>query len=204
MTMLRRAPLRVLVPLALMAWLGACTQQNTADQQAQQAAAAVNDIALGIDRLLLFPNPIGTDPFAQNGGTFETDTTDYAAAYYAAIDPTNAENTIDKWKAVNGFSDSTNPRPGTEHLAVFRDVRDLGYGRRMTARRNSDDASIAFYVENYNVAPGGSTSYSSDFNVDAAIRRDTQWHVGTNAIEWSTAPCMNIANGFAYNYDPPD
>jgi hypothetical protein len=196
--MLRRAPLRVLVPLALMAWLGACTQQNTADQQAQQAAAAVNDIALGIDRLLLFPNPIGTDPFAQNGGTFETDTTDYAAAYYAAIDPANAEDTIDKWRAANGFTGFASPaRPGTEHLAVFRDVRDLGYGRRMTARRNSDDGSIAFYVENYNVAPGGSTSYSSDFNVDAAIRRDTQWHVGTNAIEWTTTPCIP-------GYDPPD
>src|SRR5690348_11094034 len=170
--------LRFAAAFALLVLVGACTQENTADQQAQQEAAAITNVALGVDRLLLFPNPIGTDPFAQNGGTFETDTSDYAAAYYAAIDPSNAEDTIDKWRKVNGFTGFANPvRPGTEHLAVFRDTRDLGYGRRMTGRYNSDDGSIAFYVENYNVEPGGLPSYASTLNVDAAIQRDTQWHV---------------------------
>lgn len=188
---------RTAAALALAALLAACTQKNTADEQAQQADPAAS-VALGINRLLLFPNPIGTDPFAQDGGTFETDTTAYASAYYAAIDATNAKDTIDKWRAANGFTGYATPvRPGTEHLAVFRDVKDLGYGRRMTGRRNSDDTSVAFYVENYNVAPNGSTSYSSELNVDAAIRRDTQWHVGTNAIEWSTTPCIP-------GFDPPD
>ncbi|HZF19829.1 MAG TPA: hypothetical protein VE008_09000 [Burkholderiales bacterium] len=187
--------LRTAAALALATILGACTQKNTADVQDQQATAAT---ALGIDRLLLFPNPIGTDPFALDGGTFETNTSDYATAYYAAIDATNAKDTIDKWRAANGFTGYANPvRPGTEHLAVFRDVKDLGYGRRMTGRRNSDDNSVAFYVENYNVAPNGSVGYSSDFNVDAAIRRDTQWHVGTNAIEWTSTPCIP-------NFDPAD
>src|SRR6266853_3162712 len=204
MTMNGTILLRCAAALALALLVGACTQKNTADQQAQQTGAAAN-VALGIDRLLLFPNPIGTDPFAQDGGTFETDTTQYAAAYYAAIDATNAKDTIDKWRAANGFTGYATPaRPGTEHLAVFRDVKDLGYGRRMTGRRNSDDASVAFYVENYNVAPNGSAGYSSTLNVDAAIRRNTQWHVGTNAIEWTATPCMNIANGYPYNYDPPD
>jgi len=198
---MRRTLLRSAAVLAI-AVLAACTQKNTADDQAQQQVALVGDVALGIDRLLLFPNPIGTDPFAQDGGTFETDTTAYTQAYYAAIDPTNAKDTIDKWKAANGFSDSANPQPGTEHLAVFRDVKDLGYGRRMTGRRNTStdpnvDGSVAFYVENYNVTPNGSASYASDLNVDAAIRRDTQWHVGTNAIEWSVTPCIP-------GYDPPD
>jgi hypothetical protein len=197
---MRRTLLRSAAALAL-ALLAACTQKNTADQQAQQQAALVGDAALGIDRLLLFPNPIGTDPLAQDGGTFETNTTAYAQAYYAAIDATNAKDTIDKWKAANGF---TGVPSATEHLAVFRDVRDLGYGRRMTGRYNTSDGSVAFYVENYNVTPNGSASYASDLNVDAAIRRDTQWHVGTNAIEWSTTPCLNIANGYPYNYDPPD
>ena len=192
---MRTLLLRTAVALALAMIFSACTQKNTADQQAQQADASV---ALGIDRLLLFPNPIGTDPFAQDGGTFETDTSDYATAYYAAIDATNAKDTIDKWRAANGFQNYANPaRPGTEHLAVFRDVKDLGYGRRMTGRLNSDDNSVAFYVENYNVTPNGSAGYSSELNVDAAIRRDTQWHVGTNAIEWSTTPCIP-------NFDPPD
>src|SRR5712691_10504966 len=190
MTVNGKILLRCTAALVLAFLLGACTQKNTADQQAQQTGAAAN-VALGIDRLLLFPNPIGTDPFAQDGGTFETNTTQYAAAYYAAIDATNAKDTIDKWRAANGFTGYATPaRPGTEHLAVFRDVKDLGYGRRMTGRRNSDDNNVAFYVENYNVTPGGSAQYSSDLNVDAAIRRDTQWHVGTNAIEWSTAPCI--------------
>ncbi len=185
--MIGKPLLRLLVALALSALLGACTQKNTADQdQGNQGSAA--GVAVGVDRFLLFPNPIGQDPFAQDGGTFETNTNEYAAAYYRAIDPGNAKDTIDKWRAQNGFTGYAG-RPGTEHLAVFRDVKDLGYGRRMTGRRNSDDNSIAFYVENYNVTPGGSASYSSELNVEAAIRRDTQWHVGTNAIEWSTTPC---------------
>jgi hypothetical protein len=190
---MRKLLLRSAFALALAALLAACTQKNTADGQAQGAGAGV---AIGIDRFLLFPNPIGTDPFAQDGGAFETAGTEYATAYYRAIDPGNAKDTIDKWRTLNGFTGYAT-RPGTEHLAVFRDVKDLGYGRRMTARRNSDDSSIAFYVENYNVTPGGSPDYSSDLNVDAAIRRDTQWHVGTNAIEWSTTTCT-------LGFDPAD
>src|SRR5438552_1371305 len=185
MTMIGKPLLRLLVALALSALLGACTQKNTADQdQGNQGGAA--GVALGVDRFLLFPNPIGQDPFAQHCGTFETNTNEYAAAYYRAIDPGNAKDTIDKWKTANLFGTTGN---GTEHLAVFRDVKDLGYGRRMTGRMNID-GSVAFYVENYNVTPGGSTQYSSDLNVDAAILRDTLWHVGTNAIDWSAAVCI--------------
>jgi len=193
--MVGKTLLRLVVPLALSALLGACTQKNTADEQAQAAAASAN-VDLGIDRFLLFPNPIGMDPLAQDGGTFETNTSEYAAAYYRAIDPANAKDTIDKWRAANGFIGYAS-RPGTEHLAVFRDVKDLGYGRRMTARRNSDDNSVAFYVENYKVTPNAGTDYSSELNVEAAIRRDTQWHVGTNAIEWTTTPCIA-------GFDPAD
>ncbi len=212
MMMTGKPLLRLLVALAFSALLGACTQKNTADQdQGNQGGAA--GVAFGVDRFLLFPNPIGQDPFAQDGGTFETNTNEYAAAYYRAIDPGSAKDTIDKWKTANLFGTTGN---GTEHLAVFRDVKDLGYGRRMTGRMNTD-GSVAFYVENYNVTPGGSTQYSSDLNVDAAIRRDTQWHVGTNAIEWSTATCIpgvdpadcvgnsnNIKFAKYYNFSPAD
>src|SRR5437867_2734658 len=183
MTMIAKPLLRLLVPLALAALLGACTQKNTADQdQGSQGGAA--GVALGLDRFLLFPNPVGLDPLALDGGTFETNTNAYAAAYYRAIDPTNAKDTIDKWKTANLFGTTGN---GTEHLAVFRDVKDLGYGRRMTGRRNTD-GSVAFFVENYDVSSISSGGYSS-FNVEAAIARDSKWHVGTNAIEWSTSPC---------------
>jgi PKD repeat protein len=164
-----------LLPLfaALAILVSACTQQNTGDEPAASTAPQ------GLNRFLLFPNPV-----AMNSGGFETNTTSYADAYYRAIDPANLKDTIDKWKTQNGFGGGT----GTEKLAVFRDAKDLGYGRRMTGRQNTD-GSIAFFVENYNVTPTAGSSYSSVLNVEAAIKRDTQWHVGTNAIEWSSTPC---------------
>src|SRR5712691_12610805 len=174
--MIGRHSLFRIAPLAFVVLLTACPRQpNTGDEPAS------SNTPVGLERFLLFPNPI-----AQSTGGFETDTDTYAEAYYHAIDSNNDKDTIDKWKAQNGFTGINSPN---EHLVVFRDVKDLGYGRRMTGRLNAD-GSVAFFVENYDVTPGGSTQYSSDLNVDAAIRRDTQWHVGTNAIEWSTAPCI--------------
>ena len=182
------------------ALLGGCTQGNSGDEAASGTAA----VPLGLDRFLLFPNPI-----VDTSGNFQTDTGTYAQAYYAAVDPSGERNTLAAWKSKNQFG-----MGGQEFVAVFRDVRDLGYGRRMTGRRNAD-GSIAFFVENYNVAnvPGG----YSQVNVDAAVVRDPKWHVGTNAIEWSASPCTaadptpstsiapcNTSNNFAkfYNFDP--
>ncbi|HVY04889.1 MAG TPA: hypothetical protein VHB46_02830 [Burkholderiales bacterium] len=152
--------------------LAGCTQGNSGDE----AATASADAPSGINRFLLFPNPI-----VDTAGNFQTDTDAYAQAYYASVDPNGERTTLDSWKSKNQFGQG-----GSEFVAVFRDVRDLGYGRRMTGRRNAD-GSIAFYVENYNVAnaPGG----YSQVNVDAAVARDSKWHVGTNAIEWSPAQC---------------
>src|SRR5512139_3467418 len=95
--------------------------------------------ASGPDSFLLFPNPQ-----VQPDGSLQTDTLAYAETYYAAIDPANAKDTLAKWKAANGFDSGT----GTQVSAVFGDVRDLGYGRRMTGRRNPD-GTLAFFVENY-------------------------------------------------------
>jgi mono/diheme cytochrome c family protein len=121
------------------------------------------------------------NPVVQPGGGFETDTAKYASAYYAAIDPAGQRDTLAKWKAANGFG-----APGEERLAVFRDVRDLSYGRRMTGRRNLD-GSLAFFVDNYAVTNVPGQAYPS-VNVDAAVAQDSKWHIGTNAIEWSCAP----------------
>jgi hypothetical protein len=174
---------RFLPLLATLAVLvAACTQKNSDD-----LPNTTTGVPTGLNRFLLFPNPL-----AINTGGFETNTSEYADAYYRAIDPTNAKNTIDKWKTQNSFGSGT----GTELLAVFRDTKDLGYGRRMTGRMNTD-GSVAFYVENYSVTPNASGDYSSVLNVEAAIRRDTRWHVGTNAIEWSSTPCIA-------GVDPPD
>jgi len=100
-------------------------------------------------------------------------------------DPANPKDTLEKWKTANGFGSGT----GHRALVVFRDTKDLGYGRRMTGRMSAD-GSVAFFVENYSVQPNGSGDYSSTLNVEAAILREKQWHVGTNAIEWSTSPCV--------------
>jgi mono/diheme cytochrome c family protein len=151
--------------------LAGCAQENTGDQAVTGATVPV-----GIERFLLFPNPV-----VEPGGGFETDTAPYASAYYAAIDPGNQKDTLAKWKAANGFGGA-----GEERLAVFRDARDLGYGRRMTGRRNLD-GSIAFFVDNYAVTALPNQEYPT-VNVEAAAAQDAKWHIGTNAIEWSCAP----------------
>src|SRR5713101_4258768 len=172
-----RHSLLPLAPLAFAALLLGCTQKNTGDEP------AASNSPTGLERFLLFPNPI-----AQNLGGFETDSNAYADAYYRAIDtdPANPKDTLERWKTANGFGSGT----GAEYRAVFREVKDLSYGRNMNGRLNTD-GSVAFFVENYNVG------YSSSVNVDVAIARDKTWHVGTNAIEWSTAPCVA-------GFDPAD
>src|SRR5512147_2212870 len=115
---MRTLLLRSAALVAMAVLLEACTQKNTGDENQNSVA----DAPVGLERFLLFPNPIGQDPFAQDGGTFETNDTEYTAAYYRAVDPNNDKDTIDKWRAQNGFTGYANPaRPGTEHLAVFRD-----------------------------------------------------------------------------------
>jgi len=168
--MIAKRSLLPFVVLAFAAVLSGCVQKNTGDEPAPSNSPS------GLNRFLMFPNPI-----AQNTGGFETNTTVYADAYYRAIDTDSAHprDTLEHWKSANGFGSGT----GTELRAVFRDVKDLGYGRNMNGRLNAD-GSVAFYVENYNVG------YTSTLNVDVAVVRDKTWHVGTNAIEWSASPCV--------------
>jgi hypothetical protein len=125
----------------------------------------------GPDSFLLFRNPQ-----VQPDGSLQTDTLAYTEAYYAAIDPANAKDTLAKWKATNGFDSGT----GTQVTAVFGDVRDLGYGRRMTGRRNPD-GTLAFFVENYIFNSGDAYEYST-LNLDAAIIRDPRSLLFINAI----------------------
>jgi mono/diheme cytochrome c family protein len=143
------------------------------------------------DRFLLFPNPQ-----LLSDGTFEMNTVAYATAYYAAIDPNNDRDTLTKWKTTNGFGSGT----GTEYTATFGDVRDLGYGRRMTARLKPD-GTIAFMVENYAVNAGAGYTYTT-LNLEAAVIPDASWHIGTNAIEFGPGP--NGGTSFArwYTFDP--
>jgi mono/diheme cytochrome c family protein len=147
--------------------------------------------ASGADTFLLFPNPQ-----KQPDGSLQTNYTAYAQAYYAAIDPTDAKDTLAKWKAANGFDTGT----GTQVTAVFGDSRDLGYGRRMTARVNPD-GTIAFLVENYLVNPGRGYGFST-LSLDAAVVQDTRWRALVNAIEFSPGPGGSVSFAKFFNFDP--
>jgi hypothetical protein len=107
----------------------------------------------------------------------------YAQAYYAAIDPGNKRDTLDKF-----ISHHANDGRDWVHV-IFRDTQDLGYGRdmHMRAHRNAHGCpEIAFYVRNFVVAPVPGFDYGP-LNLEAAIKNDTKYHFGTNAIEVSRA-----------------
>jgi hypothetical protein len=77
-----------------------------------------------------------------------------AGQYYAAIDPASQKSTFAAWKAANGFTPSSPTVQTLEQstgsccaAAVFGNLLDLGFGRRMVAARQGGD--IAFYVTNY-------------------------------------------------------
>lgn len=140
---------------------------------------------------LMFPNPQ-----KQEDGTIQTTGTEYAEAYYRAIDPNNERDTLAKYKARNGFETGT----GKEWNIIFGDRRDLGYGRRMYVRQNPDN-TMAFYVENYLIQAGAAYEYTP-LNLDAAIVRDTRWLVGINAIEFSPGPNGGAPFPKFYNFNP--
>jgi mono/diheme cytochrome c family protein len=139
---------------------------------------------------LLFPNPQ-----VQPDGSLQTDTPAYAQAYYAAIDPNNTKDTFAKWKAANGFDTGT----GTQVTAVFGDSRDLGFGRRMTARQNPD-GTLAFLVENYLVKTGGAYGFSP-INLEAAIVRDPKSLMYLNGIEFSPGPVGGSSFAKFFNFN---
>jgi hypothetical protein len=139
---------------------------------------------------LLFPNPQ-----VQPDGSLQTNTPAYAQAYYAAIDPNNVKDTLAKWKAANGFDTGT----GTQVTAVFGDPRDLGFGRRMTARQNAD-GTLAFLVENYLVKTG--TAYGfSPINLEAAIVRDPKSLVYVAGVEFSPGPAGGVSFAKFFNFN---
>lgn len=110
----------------------------------------------------------------------------YSQAYYAAVDPDSERTTLADWKAANDFQLCSEDDPDhTLVTAVFRDTKDLGYGRNMTACRHSD-GRVAVFVDNYvvKVFPGDPSNYGP-LNLDAAIVENREHLAGTNAIEYS-------------------
>ena len=173
--------------ITLLLQLGACGQGNSGDTTSGGAGAGTPS---GPNSFLLFPNPQ-----QQPDGTLQTDLLAYAQAYYRAIDPNNDKDTLAKWRAANGFDGGT----GTQVTVVFGDVRDLGVGRRMTARQNVD-GTIAVMVENYLVNTGVQYEFSG-LSVDAAVLQDRRWHYTTNALEYSPGPGGGVSFTKFFNFD---
>lgn len=103
----------------------------------------------------------------------------YAQAYYTTVDPNNERTTLSQFKSLNGFDN------GADNHIIFRDEIDLGYGRDMYLKSN-DDGNFAFYVENYVVqlSEGDVSTYAA-LSLDAAISTNPEFHISTNAIEYS-------------------
>lgn len=199
MTMRQRWPLVCMVlGAALLAGCGGGGGGDSATGDIGTGIPRAPAAATGLDRFLLYPNPLLRDD-----GSFEVAQAEYANAYYEAIDPTQAKDTLAKWKASNNIGVTTGGH--SEVSVVIGDQRDLGYGRRMTAHRNPD-GTLAFMVENY--LAGGYGGYSP-FSLEAAIQRVGKWHLGTNAIEFSPGPLAGTGNRPAnasfvkfYTFDP--
>jgi mono/diheme cytochrome c family protein len=163
------------------------------------SSSATTEGPAGPASFLLFPNPQ-----KQSDNSLQVDSNAYATAYYQAIDPNNERDTLAKFKTKNGFG--TSGAGITEESIIIGDQRDLGYGRKMTARIDSNTGNIAFVVENYLV--GGYGAYTS-INLEAAIVGESKWHIGTNAIEFSVVetgaanPSPNAVKFVKfYTYDP--
>jgi mono/diheme cytochrome c family protein len=104
-----------------------------------------------------------------------TNDASYAAAYYATIDPDGERETLEQFKALHGFG------AGDTHV-IFRDTKDLGYGRDMYFR-DTGAGTYAFYVQNFVVDDLPGVTYGP-LNLDAAINQVERYHLGTNAIEY--------------------
>ncbi|HUP29882.1 MAG TPA: hypothetical protein VM122_06890 [Usitatibacter sp.] len=184
---------RLILPCAaatVLLLLSACGGGGGSPADVRAGPQPSEPVANAPDKFLLFPNPQ-----LQADGSLQTNSPEYADAYYRAIDPNNERDTLAKWKAKNNFETGS----GTEVNVVFGDQRDLGYGRRMYARQNPD-GTLAFYVENYLIQAGPDYLYSP-LNLDAAVVRDGKWLVGVNAIEFSPGPNGGAAFPKFYNFN---
>jgi mono/diheme cytochrome c family protein len=100
---------------------------------------------------------------------------DTALAYYDAIDPTGARDTVDKWLRDNCFQPELAGRPGyygSDIQSTYLNDRDLGFGREMyfktdcsTAQRGATNATL-----NTNAGERASIVFNYP-SLEAAIKR---------------------------------
>lgn len=183
---------RFCVLLLSLAVIG-CSKSNNTDPQPTPIGSS------DTNRFWIFPNP-GKDPAT---GVYTTNDASYAQAYYSAIDPLNERATLNAFKIKNGFE--TAVTGVSEINVIFRDAKDLGYGRKMTVRFTDPSApgyvaanhTVSAFVENYQVVPFAGADYSS-LNLEAAITGNTNYHVGTNAIEYSIVGGVPMTRFYTY------
>jgi mono/diheme cytochrome c family protein len=109
----------------------------------------------------------------------QLDSLQYAQQYYKAVDPDDERTTLADWQKKNGFDQ------GHDVHVIFRDSKDLGYGRDMYARKN-DDGSLAIFVNNFVVTLNEADPDNyGPLNLFAAVYQDFEYHLGSNAIEFS-------------------
>lgn len=107
------------------------------------------------------------------------DSLQYANAYYEAVDPIDERTTLADWQRKNGFD------TGHDAHVIFRDSKDLGYGRDMYAKFH-DDGGIALFVNNFVISAGkGNPASYGPTNLLAAVDQNFDFHAGSNAIEFS-------------------
>ncbi len=117
----------------------------------------------------------------------------YARAYYDAIDPDDTRDTLYKWREQNCFTNDPASNYGADAHVVFRDTRDLGYGRSMYWKfgcdgnkgEDAEPGAIAVFVENFDVEALPGFPYST-LNLQAVLNNQRQYHFGTNAIAFNT------------------
>jgi len=162
---------RILSLIALVALVSACGERN--DTEAGSSAVALET-----------PNSFLRFLNSQRDIVLSDDWTD---AYYYVVDPYSERQTLEGWMAVNRYDACDD-----ELHIIFRDAKDLGYGRDMYMCKHDEGSPIfpegrfAVYVRNFIVkVQSGDPSNYGPINVEAAIEADLTHHVGTNAIEFS-------------------
>jgi hypothetical protein len=130
----------------------------------------------------------------------------YAQAYYDAIDPMDSRDTLYKWRLANCFTNDPDTNYGADVHVIFRDTKDLGYGRNMYWRfgcdgngnADSEAGAVAVFVENFDVEVLPGFPYST-INLNAALQNQREFHFGSNAIEFNTWSAGNTGINAATN-----
>jgi hypothetical protein len=134
------------------------------------------------------------------GGTI----VDNSAKYQAATDAQTGgtRDTLDHWKAANGFSTNGTPAPG-EASALYFNNGDLKFGRDMHCRvTNNTPGAIACYVSNFgNVGTDDAPSALTDAENYEASNQSSPNPIATVTMEYDPTAGGSAVQFWAYKGD---